>query len=134
MSHSSVPLANQLQIPYIYMRTIYEVRERPSRVYSWTALLSSQILSELPWNILGSSIFFLCWYWTVGFDSSRAGYTYLMYGVVFPLYYTTIGQVRQVSYSLLPSDAFLKAVASVSPTAEIAAILFSLLFTFVIVL
>lgn len=113
----SVPLANQLQIPYIYMRTIYEVRERPSRVYSWTALLSSQILSELPWNILGSSIFFLCWYWTVGFDSSRAGYTYLMYGVVFPLYYTTIGQ----------------AVASVSPTAEIAAILFSLLFTFVIV-
>lgn len=60
--------------------------------------------------------------------------SYLMYGVVFPLYYTTIGQVRQVSYSLLPSDAFLKAVASVSPTAEIAAILFSLLFTFVIVL
>lgn len=28
--------------------------------------------------------------------------SYLMYGVVFPLYYTTIGQVRQVSYSLLP--------------------------------
>ncbi|KAF8231522.1 hypothetical protein L208DRAFT_1469180 [Tricholoma matsutake] len=43
--------------------------------------------------------------------------SYLMYGVVFPLYYTTIGQ----------------AVASVSPTAEIAAILFSLLFTFVVV-
>ena len=76
------------------MRSIYEIRERPSRMYSWTALLASQILVELPWNILGSSLFFFCWYWTVGFDSSRAGYTYLMYGVVFPLYYTTIGQVR----------------------------------------
>jgi len=85
-------------------------------MYSWTALLASQILIELPWNILGSSIFFLCWYWTVGFHSSRAGYTYLMYGIVFPLYYTTIGQ----------------AVASMAPTAEIAAILFSLLFSFVI--
>jgi ATP-binding cassette subfamily G (WHITE) protein 2 (SNQ2) len=63
-------------------------------MYSWTALLASQILVEVPWNILGSTIFFFCWYWTVGFDSSRAGYSYLMMGVVLPIYYTTIGQVR----------------------------------------
>ena len=126
-----------MQVPYIAMRSIYEVRERPSRMYSWTALLASQILIELPWNILGSSIFFFCWYWTVGFDSSRAGYTYLMYGVVFPLYYTTIGQVRRYPepYTHSLSDAFvMKAVASMAPTAEIAAILFSLLFSFVIML
>ena len=119
------------------MRSIYEVRERPSRMYSWTALVASQILTELPWNILGSSIFFLCWYWTVGFDSSRAGYTYLMYGVVFPLYYTTIGQVRRYLEWTLHSlsDVFIvKAVASMAPSAEIAAILFSLLFSFVIML
>jgi ATP-binding cassette, subfamily G (WHITE), member 2, SNQ2 len=102
MSSSSVPLANQLQVPYIAMRSIYEIRERPSRMYSWTSLVTSQILIELPWNIIGSSIFFLCWYWTVGFDSSRAGYTYLMYSVVFPLYYSTIGQVRLISHPALP--------------------------------
>jgi len=113
----SVPLANQLLVPFIDMRSIYEIRERPSRMYSWTALLTSQLLAEVPWNIFGSSIFFLCWYWTVGFDSSRAGYTYLMLGVVFPLYYTTIGQ----------------AIASMAPTAEVAALLFSLLFSFVII-
>lgn len=75
------------------MRSIYEIRERPSRMYSWTALVTSQLTTELPWNIAGSAILFFTWFWTVGFDSSRAGYTFLMMAFVFPLYYTTIGQV-----------------------------------------
>ena len=89
----SVPLVNQLQVPFIAARTIYEVRERPSRMYSWTALVTSQLLIELPWNILASNLFFFCWYWTVGFDTSRAGYAYLMMTLVFPAYYTSVGQV-----------------------------------------
>ena len=91
----SVPLANQLQVPFIAVRDIYEIRERPSRMYSWTALVTAQIASELPWNILGSTIFFLCWYWTVAFPTDRGGYTYLMYSVINPIYYTTIGQVSR---------------------------------------
>jgi ATP-binding cassette subfamily G (WHITE) protein 2 (SNQ2) len=79
----SAPLSNQLQVPFLQMRTIYEIREGPTKFYSWTALITSAFLSELPWNILGSSIFFLCWYWTVGFENSRAGYTYLV-SLVFP--------------------------------------------------
>ena len=90
----SVPLAQQLQIPFIAMRDLYEVRERPSRMYSWTALISSQILAEVPWNIVGSTLFFLCWYWTVGFENSRAGYTFLMIVGAYPFYYTTFGLVR----------------------------------------
>jgi ATP-binding cassette subfamily G (WHITE) protein 2 (SNQ2) len=89
----SVPLSNQLQGVFIRMRDIYEIRERQSRVYSWTALVTSQLLIELPWNIFGSGLLFCSWYWTVGFETSRAGYTYLMLGVVFPLYYTSIAQV-----------------------------------------
>ncbi|KAH9911829.1 YDR011Wp-like protein, partial [Epithele typhae] len=112
----SVPLANQLQVAFIDMRNIFEVRERHSRMYSWTALVTSQILVEIPWNILGSSLYFLCWYWTVGFPTDRAGFTYFMMGVWFPLYYTTIGQ----------------AVAAMAPNAEIAALLFSFLFSFVL--
>ena len=114
----SVPLANQLQVPFIDMRNIYEIRERPSRMYSWTALVTAQILAEVPWNMLGSTLFFICWYWTVGFATSRAGYTFLVYSVVNPIYYTTIGQ----------------AVAAMSPSPEIAALLFSFLFSFVITL
>ncbi|TCD65301.1 hypothetical protein EIP91_002826 [Steccherinum ochraceum] len=110
-----VPLGNQLQVVFIEMRNVYEIRERPSHMYSWTALLTSQILIEIPWNIVGSTLFFLCWYWTVGFPSDRAGYTYLLYCVLFPLYYITMGQ----------------AVAAMSPNAEIAALLFSFFFSFV---
>ncbi|KAI4517501.1 ABC-2 type transporter-domain-containing protein [Schizophyllum commune] len=112
----SVPLVGQIQVPFLNTRNVYEIRERPSRMYSWTALLTAQIAAEVPWNILGSGIFFLCWYWTVGFDNSRAGYTYLMLGLVFPFYYTTIGF----------------AVAAMAPNAEIANILFSLIFSFVL--
>ena len=90
----SVPSANQLQIPFLNMRQVYEIRERPSRMYSWTALVTSQILAAIPWSILASSLFFLCRYWTVGFATDRGGFTYLMLSVMNPIYYTTIGQVR----------------------------------------
>ncbi|KZT65216.1 hypothetical protein DAEQUDRAFT_716908 [Daedalea quercina L-15889] len=112
----SVPLSNQLQVPFLDSRQIYEIRERHSSMYSWTAFLTSQILVEIPWNILGSTLYFFCWYWTVGFPSDRGGFTYLMLGVAFPLYYTTIGQ----------------AVAAMCPNAEIAALVFSFLFSFVL--
>uniref|UniRef100_A0A0W0F6H9 Putative hba2 n=1 Tax=Moniliophthora roreri TaxID=221103 RepID=A0A0W0F6H9_MONRR len=112
----SVPLSNQLMGVFIDMRNIYEIRERPSRIYSWTALVTSQLLTELPWNIAASTIYFFCWYWTVGFPSDRAGYSYLMFGVLFPLYFTSIAQ----------------ATAAMCPNTELAAILFSLMFTFVL--
>ena len=93
----SVPLANQLQVPFIDMRNVYEIRERPSGMYSWTALVTSQLLAEVPWNIVGSSLFFLTWYWTVGFPTSRGAFTWLLFAVINPLYYTTIGQVSTIS-------------------------------------
>lgn len=112
----AAPLSNQLQVPFLQMRNIYEIREGPTKFYNWSALVTSAFLSELPWNILGSSLFFFCWYWTVGFESARAGYTYLMMGVLFPMYYTSFGQ----------------AVAAMAPNEEIAAVLFSFFFSFVL--
>ena len=84
----SAPLSNQMQRPFIGTRQVYEIRERPSRMYSWTALITAQILGELPLNIMGSSLFFLIWYSLVGFPLSRAGYSYLLFGIVYPMYYT----------------------------------------------
>lgn len=87
-------------------------------MYSWTALVASQILAEIPWNIFGCILTFFCWYWTVGYDTARAGYTFLMLVVAMPIYYTTFGQT----------------VAAMAPSAEIAALLFSFLFSFVLTL
>ncbi|KAG1896389.1 uncharacterized protein F5891DRAFT_1130327 [Suillus fuscotomentosus] len=69
-------------------------------MYNWTTLIVSQFLVELPWNIMCSSLFFFCWYWTVRFPNDHAGYT--------------------TSYM---------AVASMAPTVVIASLLFSALFS-----
>lgn len=113
-----VPLTQQLQGKFIVNRTVYEVRERPARMYTWSAFLVSEILVEIPWNILATSMAFFCWYWTSGFDSSRVGFSYLLFCVVFPLYFITLGQ----------------AVATISPHTVIASMLFIALLSFVIVL
>jgi len=102
--------------PFFEMGSVYGLRERSSNMYSWTTMITSQIAVEIPWNILASSCFFLCWYWTVGFDSDRAVYTYLLLGISFPIYYTT----------------FSMAVAAMSPNAEVAGPLFSLFFLIVL--
>ncbi len=112
------PLANQIQGVFFNTRSVYEIRERPSRMYSWTALISAQILGELPINIAGSSIYSLIWYWLVGFPSSRVGYSYLMLGVMFPMYYST----------------FALWVAAMSPNPAVAAQLFGFFFGFVVTL
>jgi ATP-binding cassette subfamily G (WHITE) protein 2 (SNQ2) len=71
----STPLAQGLMVPFCYLRSVYEIRERSSKTYTWTAMITANLLVETPWNLLGTCIFFFCWYWTVGFESSRAGYT-----------------------------------------------------------
>ncbi|PBL04502.1 hypothetical protein ARMGADRAFT_1096890 [Armillaria gallica] len=109
------PLSSQLQVPFINMCTIYEIQECPSRMHHWLALLTAQFAAEIPWNILGSSAYFLCWFWTVGHPLSHASYMFLMMDVIFPLYYTSLSQ----------------AVVSIVPNTELAAILFSFLFSFI---
>jgi ABC-type multidrug transport system permease subunit len=57
----------QQTMPYfVIQRSLYEVRERPSKVYSWKAFMFSQILVEIPWNTLMAVIMFLCFYYPIG--------------------------------------------------------------------
>ncbi|GAA5921798.1 hypothetical protein JCM3775_001825 [Rhodotorula graminis] len=114
----AAPLSQQLQPKFIGLRSLYNARERPSRMYSWPVFVASAIIVEMPYNIVCGTIFFVCWYWTVGFPytTDRAGYAYAMY-MVFELYYPTFAQ----------------AVASFSPNAMAASVLFSTFFSFVII-
>ncbi|KAG8755116.1 hypothetical protein FRC11_006250 [Ceratobasidium sp. 423] len=109
-------LSNQLQVQFINFRNIYENREKQSKMYSWAPMVTASILVELPYNIFGSALYYLCWYWTVGYTSvaDRAGYTFMLLCVAFPLYYTTFSQ----------------AVAAMSPNVMIGGLLFSFFFSF----
>ncbi|KAG0695683.1 ABC-2 type transporter-domain-containing protein [Suillus ampliporus] len=112
-----IPLVHQVMAVYIDIRTVYEIRERSSRMYNWTALVMSQLVVELPWNMTSSAMFFFCWYWTVGYPTDRAGYTFLVLSIAFPLYYTTLGH----------------GIASMAPTAPVASLYYTTLIIFVMI-
>ncbi|KAM0791176.1 hypothetical protein ACM66B_005660 [Microbotryomycetes sp. NB124-2] len=112
------PLSQQLQPKFLDFRTLYLARERPSRMYNWPTMVFAAIVVEMPWNIFAGTLFFLCWYWTVGFPSetNRAGYAYFLF-MLFELYYPTFAQF----------------VAAMAPNAMLASVLFATFFSFVII-
>ncbi|KAK7515313.1 ABC-2 type transporter-domain-containing protein [Phyllosticta citriasiana] len=59
-------LVQQIMPHFVTQRALYEVRERPSKAYSWKAFLLSNIVVELPWNSLAGLILFFTWYYPIG--------------------------------------------------------------------
>lgn len=59
-------LVQQIMPHFVTQRSLYEVRERPSKAYSWKAFMLSNIIVELPWNSLMALLIFLCWYYPIG--------------------------------------------------------------------
>lgn len=59
-------LVQQIMPHFVTQRALYEVRERPSKTYSWKAFMISNIIVELPWNTLMAVLIFFCWYYPIG--------------------------------------------------------------------
>ncbi|RCK64018.1 Multidrug resistance protein CDR2 [Candida viswanathii] len=51
---------------FVRQREVYEIREAPSRTYSWFAFITGQITSELPYQIVVGTLAYFCWYYPVG--------------------------------------------------------------------
>ena len=83
----------QLQPLFIERRDIYEIRERKSKMYSWKAFVAGLIVSEFPYLCVCAVLYFVCWYYTVGFpsSSSKAGATFFVM-LIYEFVYTGIGQ------------------------------------------
>lgn len=97
----------QLQPLFIERRSIYEQREKKSKMYSWVAFVTALIVSEIPYLCICAVLYFVCWYYTVGFPnvSNKAGPTFLIM-LLYEFVYTGIGQF----------------VAAYAPTATFAAL------------
>ena len=65
-------LVQQTMPHFVIQRSLYEVRERPSKVYSWQVFMLSQIIVELPWNTLMGALMYFCWYYPVGLYHNAA--------------------------------------------------------------
>lgn len=91
---------------FVQQRNLYEARERSSRVFSWKAFITSQILVEIPWNILAGTLAFVIYYYAVGFyaNASAAGQLHER-GALFWLlsisYYVYIGSMAVLCISFM---------------------------------
>ncbi|KAH7110799.1 ABC-2 type transporter [Dactylonectria estremocensis] len=62
----------QIQPLFVTQRSLYEVRERPSKAYSWKAFLIANILVEIPYQILAGILMYATFYYpVVGIQSSK---------------------------------------------------------------
>ncbi|KAK4545939.1 hypothetical protein LTR36_002503 [Oleoguttula mirabilis] len=100
---------NQLQPLFIQNRSIFETREKKSKVYHWLAFITAQLLAEIPVLILCGTLYFGCWYFTSGFPvtASHSGQVYLQM-ILYEFLYTSIGQAI-AAYS---PDAYFAALAN----------------------
>jgi ATP-binding cassette subfamily G (WHITE) protein 2 (SNQ2) len=112
----SSPLAQQLQPVFFKFRSLYEAREKPSKMYSWSIMVFSCLLVEVPFNLFGGCIFFIPWYFMVGFEKGKIGGILWGFFMLYQLFFATLAQ----------------ALAAIAPNATLASILFSSLFSFVI--
>jgi ABC-type multidrug transport system permease subunit len=58
-------LVNQIMPKFVVQRSLYEVRERPSRIYSWKVFILSQMLVEIPFQVCLGVCAWACFYWSV---------------------------------------------------------------------
>lgn len=59
-------LVQQVMPLFVTQRSLYEARERPSKMYSWKAFMLSQIVVELPWASFSAVLLFFTWYYPIG--------------------------------------------------------------------
>ncbi|KAI5360268.1 putative ABC transporter-like, ATP-binding domain, AAA+ ATPase domain, CDR ABC transporter [Septoria linicola] len=67
-------ITQQIMPLFVTQRALYEVRERPSKAYSWTAFLIANMVVELPWQVLSGILTWAVFYYPVvgaGQDSER---------------------------------------------------------------
>lgn len=105
---------------FVSQRSLYEVRERPSRVYSWQVFIMSQVLVEVPWQaLLGVCVWASAFFPVFGTQgSSECKGLVLLFIVQFYIY---AGSMAQMVVSALDNPAM---------GAQIATLMFGLCFVF----
>ena len=106
-------LVNMVQ-PRFHLERQWFYRELAGKYYGWRPFAASILIIEVPYVILSGTVFFLVFYWTVGFgtDSILTLYTWIML-VVFCLFAITLGQ----------------AISAFTPSTQVAALLNPFIFS-----
>ncbi|KAE8149283.1 ABC-2 type transporter-domain-containing protein [Aspergillus avenaceus] len=58
-------LVQQIMPKFVVQRSLYEVRERPSKAYSWAAFIIANVIVEIPYQVLAAIIAWACYYYPI---------------------------------------------------------------------
>jgi ABC-type multidrug transport system permease subunit len=84
LAYGLILIVTQIQPLFITQRALYEVRERPSKAYSWYAFLLANIAVELPYQIVSGILLYACFYYpVVGIQGSERQVLVLLYSIQF---------------------------------------------------
>ncbi|GIJ87067.1 hypothetical protein Asppvi_005969 [Aspergillus pseudoviridinutans] len=80
-------LSEQILPFFVFQRALYEVRERPSKTYSWKAFLIANILVEIPYQVLTGIVIYASFYYSLaGIQSSERQGLVLLFCIQFFIY------------------------------------------------
>ncbi|PYH30935.1 ABC multidrug transporter [Aspergillus neoniger CBS 115656] len=97
-------LVNQIMPHFVANRALYEVRERPSKVYSWKIFIIAQFLAEIPWHIVLAVCAWASFYFAVfGADQSSDRMGLILLFVI--QFYIFASSFAQFIISALPDPA-----------------------------
>lgn len=103
-------VVQQIMPLFVVNRSLYEVRERPSKAYSWKAFLIGQIVVEVPYNIVLALLVFACYYYAVqGVQSSFQQGVVLLFLLQFFIYTSTFAHL---CIAALPDETTASAVVT----------------------
>jgi ABC-type multidrug transport system permease subunit len=129
-------LMNGLQPKFIEMRAMYEAREEPSKMFHWSIFIISGVITEILTNVMSGTLFFLPWYFVVGFWQSmtnraaRGAYQWLILVRLSLSLSLIFADVFQIMFEAWVSS-FGQLLASMAPNAQVAALLIPMTFVFV---
>ncbi|KAI5197927.1 putative ABC multidrug transporter [Aureobasidium subglaciale] len=70
---SAFSLVQQIMPRFVSQRSLYEVRERPSKVYSWAAFILANIIVEFLYQIVLGVLVYACYYYPIlGYSITRS--------------------------------------------------------------
>ncbi|KAL0941992.1 ABC transporter CDR4-like protein 2 [Colletotrichum truncatum] len=95
------PYTKQIMSFFVPQRAIYEVRERPSKIYRWDVFMLTQIFVELVWNTLCSVAFYFCWYYPVGFQNNTTDDTTIRGFLAFLFIWQLIQWASTISQAII---------------------------------
>jgi ATP-binding cassette subfamily G (WHITE) protein 2 (PDR) len=79
---------------FVNQRSLYEVRERPSKAYSWKAFILANIVVEIPYNIVLAVLVFGSYYYAVqGIQPSLRQGMVLLFLIEFFIYAGTFAHL-----------------------------------------